>query len=337
MDRKFSFFASSFSSVRLASGTPVECVLYGEYERVGGESGVDAADRRAVFEDAFLWFSADDMVAQPAGVWRQCQAGGAADAGDGIAGDVAGPSHEPSSSGTHKVPVFIAWNGDWSPLRGMERRHHVHSHATRIYVSDGGDGLVQPLRDCMGCVQQYGERILYRSVETCVEKRAANHFQHRPGQPVYERRIHGNAAPIRRANQHGWTWPGVGQCVHRTVVAQREIRRHLSTRLSRWTGVIHGADPVFPLLQLSASTQCTRQSYASQLPQSTMTTGKNSHRFGAVPLRPCPTGSPPTGGHGLRSTPPKRTTPASCLNPPSQPAKVRSQASEYHLYYYILI
>src|SRR5208337_4183275 len=98
-----------------------ERVLCAEYDRVPGEPGADAPHRRAVFEDAFLRFSAHDLVAQPARLSRQSQAYRTADAGDGIAGDPAGAAHEQAASRTRQVPLFTAWNGDRRAVRSVER------------------------------------------------------------------------------------------------------------------------------------------------------------------------------------------------------------------------
>ena len=54
--------------------------------------------------------------------------------------------------------------------------------------------------------------------------RQAGDFQHRPGQPVHQRRLHRRAAEARRRDQHGRQRLLARQRVRRAAVAQRQIR-----------------------------------------------------------------------------------------------------------------
>ena len=315
MDRTRSSPSAGFAAVRFAPGGSIKCVLHAEHQRVAGEPGADAPHRPAVLEDAILRLAAHDVVAQHARALRQPQTCREADAGDGITGGRTGSAHEQTTPGARQTPVFTAWNGDRRAVPGVERGHHLHPDAARLHVPRGRHRLVQPLRARLGRVQQHGERLLRGNVDARLEKGPSGHFQHGPGQPVYECGVHRHLAEGRCAHQYGRTRPGARQRVHRTAVAQREIRGHLPARLSRRLRPARGTGALFSLLQSPASAQRTWQLHPGKLPQKSVTPGDFRARFGAVPLRPCPTGSPPAGGHGLRSTAPKRTPPAHALTP----------------------
>src|ERR1700733_580651 len=45
---------------------------------------------------------------------------------------------------------------------GMEYGYHLHSDGSRICVSGGGNGLVQPIRTELGIVSKHGSTLLYR-------------------------------------------------------------------------------------------------------------------------------------------------------------------------------
>ena len=57
--------------------------------------------------------------------------------------------------------------------------------------------------------------------------RQAGDLQHRPGQPVHQRRLHRRARRRGRPHLDGWARPVDGQCLHRATVAQLEVRGHL--------------------------------------------------------------------------------------------------------------
>ena len=56
-------------------------------------------------------------------------------------------------------------------------------------------------------------------------------IQQRPGEPIHQCGVHGTPARAWRGGEHGWPRTCPGQRVHRTLVAQREIRGHLSQGL----------------------------------------------------------------------------------------------------------
>src|SRR5882757_1685047 len=100
MDRTASFRVSDCSPVR-AVGAGTEYAVLPAGGRIGGESGVDAGDRRAVFADAVL--------RQPqvrGATWRQSQAGAAADARDGDRGNLPEAANDVAGGRTADLPVF---------------------------------------------------------------------------------------------------------------------------------------------------------------------------------------------------------------------------------------
>lgn len=87
------------------------------------------------------------MVAEPqAGARGQSQARAAADAFDGHRVDCPASADDAAGGGTQDLPVFAAKRAGGAAGPGVEYRYHLRANASRISVSDSGDGLVQPLR-----------------------------------------------------------------------------------------------------------------------------------------------------------------------------------------------
>ena len=78
-------------------------------------------------------------------------------------------------------------------------------------------------------------------------------IQHRSGVAVHERGVHGMSGRSGDTDQHGWPGPGVGQCVHRAVVAQCEVRGHLPPGLPGWTSGTKGTGTILSVLQHRAA------------------------------------------------------------------------------------
>ncbi len=83
MDRTESSRAEHTAAVRAAGAEPIELVSRAN-ERVGGEPGPDAADRRAVLADAVLRLAEHGVLADAARLRGQSEAGAASDADDGV-------------------------------------------------------------------------------------------------------------------------------------------------------------------------------------------------------------------------------------------------------------
>src|SRR6266849_5759183 len=86
------------SGAMRVGGIGAFAVLLRAGSRERRELEIDAGDRRALPQATVLRLAADDGLAWSSGVGGQREAGGAVDAGDGIAGERAGPPHQPAPS-----------------------------------------------------------------------------------------------------------------------------------------------------------------------------------------------------------------------------------------------
>ena len=236
--------------------------------RAGGqerrELEVDAGDRRAVPQAAVLRLAADDGLARGVGVGSQREAGGTVDAGDGIAGDFTGTAHLAAPSRASDLPVLAAGYGSPAAQSGLVLRHHVRADAAWVFVSGGGDGLVQSLRAGLGVVEHLGGAVLCRGVGEGAGDRAAGDFQHRPGGAVYQRGVHRQTSGCRDTDQHGRKGSGAGQRDGGAVVAQCEVRGDLSVGLCQWHGGLAGIESVFSVLQHRATASRVGQKNAGR-------------------------------------------------------------------------
>ena len=101
-------------------------------------------------------------------------------------------------AGSSDLPVFAAQRGDCASGPGVEHRHHLRADAERLRVSDGRDGLVQPLRAELAVVESTGGELLHRGAGRGVVARSAGGVQHRPGDAVHQRGVRESAAWIAR-------------------------------------------------------------------------------------------------------------------------------------------
>ena len=113
-----------------AAGPGAVDVLLPAGGRDGREPGADEADRRAVFGDAVL---RQPQAGDRTG--RQSQACAAADAADGLGGDLSEAAHHAAGRRTQDLPVFTAECGDHAAQPGVGQRHHVHPAAAWVLVS----------------------------------------------------------------------------------------------------------------------------------------------------------------------------------------------------------
>lgn len=155
------------ASMRVA-GAGSQQLLLPAGARVGREPGVDAADRRAVFEDALFRQSSDDRR-----VVDQSQTRAAADGVDGHRGDLpeATAAHVAAGRRAQDLPVFTAECGNHAARSSLVERHHVHSGAAGLLLSDGGDRLAQPVRAGLAVVEHVGRELLLRGARRSVEPR----------------------------------------------------------------------------------------------------------------------------------------------------------------------
>jgi hypothetical protein len=104
----------------------------------------------------------------------------------------------------------------------------------------------------------------------------SGNVQHRPGQSVYKRNVHADTSARQHPHQHGWPGPGAGQRLHRTPVAQREVRRRVSAGLRRWPGAVRGTEALLRLLQLRAPSQQPGQTHPGWYIWNQLTCGKSA-------------------------------------------------------------
>ena len=90
----------------------------------------------------------------------------------------------------------------------------------------------------------------------------AGYIQQRPGQPVHGRGVHLAAGEPRHSDKHGWSWQGNRQRVHRTAVADSEVRRGVPEGLFHAVGGGSFAGKLFSVLLPGANTPIARLSHA---------------------------------------------------------------------------
>ncbi len=102
------------------------------------------------------------------------------------------------------------------------QRHYVYPDAISVYVSGGGDGLVESLRAGVGVIQHDGSGVLHSGLGagTGPRRHRAADQQHRSRRAVHQSWIHRGRAVGRRGSEHGRTQALDGQPVHRAVVAR---------------------------------------------------------------------------------------------------------------------
>jgi len=183
----------------------------------------DASDRWTVLEDAVLRKSADDDLADAAGIFGQSETCPAVNAVDEFGGHLPASADNSKRSRTPCFSVSFAGSVDHSAGRGMGRGHHVHSHVSRVHVPGRDHRLAQSIRDWLAAVQQSGEQFLCGRVESCVGKEEAENLQHGSRCPVHESGLHRPVGGGWSADQYGWERSGIGQRVHRAAVVEREV------------------------------------------------------------------------------------------------------------------
>lgn len=190
-----------------------------------GEPAFDEADRRAAFAASDVWASAPDSSVATGRCSDQPKAGGTVDEGHGHRGHLSQAGHKPGSAGTRDLPVFIEEQVHYGSRPGMVRGHHLHPHEARVHVSDGGDGLVEPVRAGVGVEQHAGGGVLRAGMADGAGpgKSTAAHLQHGPGSAVHLRRLCRGGGASRGAGEHGRSRAVDGQPFYRTAVAEPQV------------------------------------------------------------------------------------------------------------------
>src|SRR5712664_783810 len=106
------------SAIRTPVVEPVDLVLRAR-RNLGGRAGADAADRRAVLEQALPGFAADDPGLEGAGAGRQPQASATVDAEDGPGGVVARTEHQQAPSRAREISVLAPGRGSHPGQSGL--------------------------------------------------------------------------------------------------------------------------------------------------------------------------------------------------------------------------
>src|SRR6202030_133192 len=103
--------------------------------------------------------------------------------------------------------------------------HKVYPDGQGVRVSGRDHGLAQSCGTGLAAVEHARRRFLRRGARGSARSLwSAGDLQHRPGQPVHQRRLHRRAEPARGHDQHGWQGALHGQRLHRAAVAQPQIR-----------------------------------------------------------------------------------------------------------------
>src|SRR3954451_11300234 len=167
-----------------------------------GRLGADGADRPPVPGDTVLRLAQDDGLAAPRRPCRQSQA--AADASDGVTGDLAETQHQQAEPRAQGLSVLAARPHHRSAQPSLGDRYYVHPDAKGIFLPGSDHGLAQQESAELAAVQYDGRDLLRRGARGSLGPlRSAGDLQQRPGRPVYQHRLHRRAGGRRRPDQHG--------------------------------------------------------------------------------------------------------------------------------------
>jgi hypothetical protein len=209
----------------------------------------DASHRRAIPEDALVRQSSDDGMAESARVRSEPETRATTDAADGLGGNLSEASDDGRCFGAPEIPVFIAGSQDHAAERGLGSGHHVHPDVARLHVLGGSDRLVQPVRFVMAIVEQPGEQFLHGSSERGVVASSSDNLQYGSRSSVHKPGVYEPIGGGRCEYQYGWERSGVGQCVHRTSVVEREVRARLPSCSPHGAVIASGIGEVSQILQ----------------------------------------------------------------------------------------
>ena len=186
MDRGGGIAAVDCTAMFPSGVVALELLLRADGSGECGEFEIDAEDRRALPGATVLRVTADDGMARGVGLSSEPQAGSTADAGDGIAGGVAGSSHECAPSGASSVSVLIAGFEDPRTERGVVFGYHVRAVTRGFSVLGGDHGLVQSVCVVVGVIEHNGDVVLRVGAGASVGDGATGDLQHGPGVAVYK-------------------------------------------------------------------------------------------------------------------------------------------------------
>src|ERR1700691_4799163 len=258
MDRSRPSAAHRATAVRTAGGAALNLLppaSAGECE----ELAAVARARRAVPKVAVLRQPQDGRR-----VRRGPPSRPAANAHSGNRSSLSQAAPESPGSRPPDLSVPVARRGDRAPQPGLVDRYYLYSDAWWLSVPGRGDGLVQPVRAELGTIQHDGNRLLPGRARRRISLRPARNLELRSGLAVHLGGLSGSAPTARNLHQYGRTRPRARQRVHRTAVAQFEVRTDLPRRLRQRPGTVPGAGELLPLLQSPASASGPRLSDTRQ-------------------------------------------------------------------------
>src|SRR5580700_9379538 len=252
MDRSRPSAAHRATAVRTAGGAALNLLppaSAGECE----ELAAVARARRAVPEVAVLRQPQDGRR-----VRRGPPSRPAANAHSGNRSSLSQAAPESPGSRPPDLSVPVARRGDRAPQPGLVDRYYLYSDAWWLSVPGRGDGLVQPVRAELGTIQHDGNRLLPGRARRRISLRPARNLELRSGLTVHLGGLSGSAPTAGNLHQYGRTRPRARQRVHRTAVAQFEVRTDLPRRLRHRPRTVPGVGELLPLLQSPASASGAR-------------------------------------------------------------------------------
>ena len=128
-----------------------------------GELGLDEATGSTALGVSGLWKPPANGNAGAGRPGGQPQASDTVDAPDGFGGTVPAPLTQSTQSRSRHLPVSVERSGNQRTRSSVVRRYHLPAYGLWVYVSGGGDGLVEPLRPGLGIEQHLGSRFLHSS------------------------------------------------------------------------------------------------------------------------------------------------------------------------------
>lgn len=101
----------------------------------------------------------------------------------------------------------------------MGEGHHLCSSYSRIRLSRGDPGLVQPICALLGAFDDTGHRLLSGGVGASAPNLEAGDFQHEPRAAVHERGVHEASGKRGGQSERGRSRPGVRQHLYLAALA----------------------------------------------------------------------------------------------------------------------
>lgn len=220
------------------------------------EPRADAADRRAVLGDALLRRASDGVAPVQRRPRSEREAHPSAHAPDGTDADLSEAQYQQASERTQDLSLPAARFAGGEAKPGLVRGHHLYTDASRVPLSGGDHGLAYPDVSVVADIEHAGRGLLRRRAERGdLPVRAAGHHEQRSGIAVYVVRLDRPLAPVGHPHIYRRQGPLSGQHLHRTTVADAEIRVRLPACLEdRVTGA-RGCQAMDGVLQLPPSAQ----------------------------------------------------------------------------------